>query len=354
MENQKRILVVFTGGTICTTIKNGEMDIDSKAPMALIDFYKKSDSFCKGDIHLEKGKEFYILSENMTVNKWNVLIDYFQDILTSNSKYIGIIVAHGTDTLAYSTAMFSLLLKGVKIPVVFVSSNNPIMTENNKKNPLANGVENFTSAVECIYKGLPAGVYATYKNTEDNKMYLHKGENLIQCAIYDDNFYSRDALDITDLKNVKFELEEKHNINIPIINMGKKRLTDCILKINPYVGLNYNMYNLENVKAVLHSTYHSGTSCVEKTEEQNDYSKNSILYFIDRCAEKNIPFYYSPSKKGEQQTVYASIPFIENHIANSQKAHFCYGNTEELVYCKLLYAYSMDFSQEEIYELLNN
>ncbi len=353
-ENKDQILVVFTGGTICTTIKNGEMNTDSEAPMALIDFYKKSDSFCKDEVHLKKGDEFNILSENMTVNKWNMLIDYFQRILKNDENYIGIIVAHGTDTLAFSTSMFSLLLKGVKIPVVFVSSNNPIMTEDNKKNPLANGVENFTSAVECIYKGLPAGVYATYKNTEDNKMYLHKGENLIQCAIYDDNFYSKDAIDITDLEKVQFEAEKTINSNIPIINIGEKRLTDCVLKVNPYVGLNYNMYNLERVKAVLHSTYHSGTSCVEKTEKQNDYSENSVLYFIDKCAEKNIPFYYSPSKTGEESNVYASVPFIENHIVNGQKPHFCYGDTEELIYCKLLYAYSLGFSQEEICQLLNN
>ncbi|MBO5944488.1 MAG: asparaginase [Clostridia bacterium] len=354
MENQKQILVVFTGGTICTTIKNGEMDTDSRVSVALLDFYKNSNSYCKDKVQLVKGENFNILSENMTVCKWNKLIDYFQNILKNDFDYDGIIVAHGTDTLAYTTAMFSILLKGISVPVVFVSSNNPIMNEDGTKNPLANGVENFKSAVERIYKGLPAGVYATYENTEDNKMYLHKGENLIQCAIYDDNFYSRDVVDITNLENVEFSKSEPNNINIPIVNMGEKRLIDCILKINPYVGLNYNMYNLENVKAVLHSTYHSGTSCVEKTEEQNDYSENSILYFIDKCAEKNIPFYYSPSKRGEQQTVYASIPFIENHIANSQKAHFCYGNTEELVYCKLLYAYSVDLPQDEICELLNN
>ncbi|MBR5190428.1 MAG: asparaginase [Clostridia bacterium] len=346
-KKEKQILVVFTGGTICTTIKNGEMNTDSEAPMALIDFYKKSDSFCKDKVHLKKGEEFNILSENMTVNKWNMLIDYFQCILKNDLNYIGIIVAHGTDTLAFSTAMFSLLLKGIKIPVVFVSSNNPIMTEDNKKNPLANGVDNFISAVECIYKGLPAGVYATYKNTEDNKMYLHKGENLIQCAIYDDNFYSRDALDITDLENVAFKSKETSNSNIPIINIGEKRLTDCVLKANPYVGLNYNMYNLENVKAVLHSTYHSGTACVEEEE-------NSILYFIDKCAEKGVPFYFSPAKKGGESNVYASVPLIENHIVNSRKPHFCYGDTEELTYCKLLYAYSMDLTQDEICELLNN
>lgn len=354
MVENKKILVVFTGGTICTTIKNGEMNTDEKALTALVEFYKNSDSFCKNKIIVENGKMFNILSENMTINKWNEIVDYFQEILTNNFDYDGIIVAHGTDTLAYSTSMFALLLKGLSIPIVFVSSNYSIMNEDGTKNLQANGVENFKSAVECIYKGIPSGVYATYKNPEDNKMYLHKGDHLIQCVIYDDNFYSRDALDITDLENVEFATEKTENSIIPIINMGEKRLCDCVLKINPYVGLNYNMYNLGNAKAVLHSTYHSGTSCVVRTEKQENYNENSILYFIDKCAEKNIPFYYSPSKTGGETNVYASVPFIENHTVKGKKPYFCYGDTEEMMYCKLLYAYSMDLSQVEIEDLLKN
>ncbi len=342
----KRILVVFTGGTICTTIKNGEMDTDSKTTMALIDFYNKSKSFCKADVMLENGKEFNILSENMTVQKWNELIAYFQNILKGQLEYDGIVVAHGTDTLAYSTSMFSLLLKGIKIPVVFVSSNKPIMNENGTRNDSANGVENFIASIETIYKNLPAGVYAIYKNSEDNKMYLHEGKNLIQCAIYDDNFYSKNAVDITDLENIEFSPKEAAH-EMLIMKMGNKKLKDCILKVNPYMGLNYNMYNLERVKAVLHGTYHSGTSCVEGEE-------SSILYFIDKCAESNVPFYYSPSKKSGESNIYASVAYIEKHIANGQKPHFCYGDTEELTYCKLLYAYSMDLTEAEIDSLLNN
>ncbi len=343
----KKILVVFTGGTICTTIKNGEMNTNSKATMALIDFYNKSNSFCKTDVSLENGKEFNILSENMTVHKWNELIAYFQEILKGQLEYDGIIVAHGTDTLAYSTAMFSLLLKGVKIPVIFVSSNKPIMNEDGTKNTCSNGCENFIASIECIYNNLPAGVWATYKNPEDNKMYLHKGENLVQCAIYDDNFYSKGAYDITNIKNVQFLAEEAISCEMPIMKMGDQKLKDCILKVNPYMGLNYNMYNLQNVKAVLHGTYHSGTSCVEGEE-------SSILYFIDKCAGNNVPFYYSPSKKSGESSIYASVSYIENHIANGQKPYFCYGDTEELTYCKLLYAYSLNLSQKEIDNLLNN
>ena len=157
----KKILVVFTGGTICTTIENGEMNTDSKAVFALLDFYKKSNSYCKDSVELVIGEMFHILSENMTVCKWNKLIDYFQEIIKNDFDYDGIIVAHGTDTLAYTTAMFSILLNGIGVPVVFVSSNNPIMNEDGTKNLLANVTENFKSAVERIYKGLSAGVYAT-------------------------------------------------------------------------------------------------------------------------------------------------------------------------------------------------
>lgn len=354
----KNILVVFTGGTICTTIKNGVMSTDASATAALIELFYQSDSPCKENVRFEMGKFFNILSENMTIKKWNELIEYFQSELPSFSKYDGIIVAHGTDTLAYSCALFSLLLNGLPIPVFFVSSNNSILREDGTPNPLANGAENFRAAVECIFKGITPDVYATYKNTEDSRTYLHKAEKLIQCVIYDDNFYSTDAIDITDIDSASICTVDSYGSlspdEIPIMKMKGKRLEDCILKINPYVGLNYDMLNPYKAKAVLHGTYHSGTSCVAKTDYTTDHSKetSSILYFFDKCAEGNIPFYYSPSQTGAEHTVYASVPLIEKHRCNGQKVRFCYGMTDELIYAKLIIAYSLGFSESQIEELM--
>ncbi len=352
----KRILVIFVGGTICTTIKNGEMNTDEKATMALIDFYKRSNSFCKSKVEFINGKALNILSENMTTDKWNEIIAEIKEELKKDISYDGIIVAHGTDTLAYSTALFSVLLKGLSMPVIFVSSNHPIMNEDGTENENSNGVENFKYAVECIYKGIGSGVYATYKNTEDKRVYLHKGENLIQCTIYDDNFYSRDAIDITDLQSISFEIESKENrplSNVPIFKFANKKLCDCVLKINPYIGLNYDMFDLKNVKAVLHSTYHSGTSCVVKTNHCQDMTnnKNSILYFIDKCAKYNIPFYYSPSKVEKCHNVYASVPYI---VGCGEKVKILYGDTEELTFAKLLVAYSYNLPSESVENLLKN
>lgn len=350
----KNIFVIFTGGTICTTIKNGIMSTDDSATAALTDLFYKSDSPFKSAVRFKCSESFNILSENMTVHKWNEIIEYLQSKLPNCSEYDGIIIAHGTDTLAYSCALFSLLLKGISIPVFFVSSNNSILCEDGTPNKNANGAENFRASVECICKGIYPDVYTTYKNTEDSRTYLHKAEALIQCAIYDDNFYSANALDITNIENAEFATVETYAKSdfdsLPIMKMKGKKLEDCILKVNPYVGLNYDMLNPQKAKAVLHGTYHSGTACVVKTNEIQSHGDeaSSILYFFDKCAQSNIPFYYSPSKIGAEHTVYASVPFIEKHSCNGQRVRIYYGQTDELMYAKLLIAYSLGFSESQI------
>ncbi len=357
---KKKILVVYTGGTICTSIKNGKMDTDSHSAKAIIELYKKSDSPYKEFVDFKTGKMFNILSENMTVEKWNEIIGYFLDIIPTLSSYSGIIVAHGTDTLAYSAALFSILLKGISIPVFFVSSNYSILCESGIPNSKANGIDNFCAAVECICMNVEPGVYATYKNPEDGRMYLHKGAHLTQCRIYDENFYSYDALDITDLSYSSLKTVKEYTAPdisvLPLKWFESKKLTDCVLKVTPYVGLNYDMFSLKKVKAVLHGTYHSGTACVVKSADNPGYipDAGSILYFFEKCAKANIPFYLSPAKTGEEQTVYASVLYIERHVSNGHRVNFCFGQTDELMYAKLLTAYSLDMHSSEIDSLLNN
>ncbi len=350
---EKKISVIFTGGTICTTIKNGVMDTGDKAPMALIEFFKEFNPQLSESVHIDIEKNFGILSENMTADKWNEIAGYFAENIEKFHECDGIIVAHGTDALAYTTSLFSVLLKGFKIPVVFVSSNRPIMLEDGNLNPDANGIENFTAAVECICHGIGRGIYATYKNPEDDRMYLHNGGHLIQCAIYDDNFYSRDAIDITEDKSVENLCLYKvcDNEKLIIMKIKEKKLENCILKINPYVGLNYDIFNLAGVRAVLHGTYHSGTACTEATGQNGD--KTSILYFFEKCAEQNIPFFYSPSLVEAGNAVYAGVPCIEHHIANNQKIKILYGETDELVYAKLIIAFSFGLTEEQLKQLLN-
>ena len=345
----KKILIIYTGGTICTTL--GEDNIKSvnlKAARALPIIYKSSASPYAKKVKFHNGRFLGVLSENMTISKWNTLIKYFINyVLPKIDEYSGIIVTHGTDTLAFSSSLFSVLLKGIKIPVFFVSSNEQLLTKDEKLNHRANGNDNFAVAVECICKGISAGVYVPYKNIGDDKVLIHKGERLEQCKIYSENFYSANPIAYTP--EIEFSKNNEDEIafsdELLIERFRDINLKDCVLKIEPYVGLNYSRFNFKGIRAVLHSTYHSGTACVIKTEKRETYTNASILNLLDRCKKLGIDLYYSPSKVGEDADMYDSVPLIQNH--NNRQAKFFYGTTNELLYAKLLIAYSLGLSTEE-------
>ena len=114
----KRVLLILTGGTICTSVTaDGTRAVSAKAAAQLKINFLENCAY-KEEVSMEESENFYVLSENMTIDIWNRLIDYLRTI--DFSAYDGIVIAHGTDTLAYSAAMFSYVLVSVNIPVFFV------------------------------------------------------------------------------------------------------------------------------------------------------------------------------------------------------------------------------------------
>lgn len=343
----KKILLVLVGGTICTYLnKKGTLSVSENAGLFLTENFKNSDSIFRDKVEFDITENLFILSENMTVNKWNVMIDTLREHINKDN-YAGIIFAHGTDTLAYSASLFSLILANTDIPVFFVSSNKRITLKN------ANGNDNFKYAVDCILRGIKPNVYVTYKNISDSKMYLHLASRIKQCENYSEDFYSKDAIDITDITEENYvdyfgKIEEKYPQKdkkcVVDIN-GNWHLSNCVLFIKPYVGINYDAFDYNRFSAVLHGTYHSGTACVEKTQKCEEYSENSILYMIDRCLTNKTDVYISPSKpEGE---VYDTVRIINEHTVNNRKIKFLHGCTDEMAYVKLVLAYSVFKDEKE-------
>ena len=338
----KNILLIPVGGTICTEVNDiGTLSVSKTAGIKLKSYFEASDSLYAHKVNIEVAENLCILSENITVAKWNVIIDAYRKY-TKDKTYDGIIFAHGTDTLAYSGALFSILLSGTDTPVFFVSANERL------ESPRSNGNANFRCAVECICRGISPNVYVVYKNLSDNRMYLHLASRIEQCKNYSEDFFSKGAIDITDMDELNYstyfeKIESLYPRNqvikaVDIYTMPP--LKECVLMIQPYVGINYSVYNYEKYSAVLHGTYHSGTACAEKTLENADYGENSILYMMDRCAESGVDTYYSPAKLSGE--IYETTGIISNHPSDPV---FLYGYTTEVVYAKLLIAYSMDKSK---------
>lgn len=341
-----KILVVLTGGTICSEYKGNVKVQGVNAATVLEKEFKDSDSPFAKEVEFVTTENYGIFSENMTVEKWNTLIDKLKNIpvfkstaaakgnypsLKSNSFdekdcVDGVIIAHGTDSLAYSSAMFSILLKNLGVPVFMVSSNEALSEKN------ANGVENFTAAVECICRGIAPGVYVTYRNS-NGRMYLHLAKNLIQCGDYSEDFYSKGMAEISDCTGSAFKLLPMDNEENGVDIFTDFRLKNNVLKIEPYVGLNYDFFDFSSVKAVLHGTYHSGTVCAETDEAREDF-RNSLIYLVKKYPE--IPVYIAPSdiSSGIYETVADILKISPENIT------FLTGETTEYYYARLLVKFS--------------
>lgn len=350
----KKILVILVGGTICTAVnESGTLSVSETAGIQLKKNYLASNSVYRGDVELKLSDNMFILSENMTIDKWNLMLQTYRKWINAE-KFDGVIFAHGTDSLAYSAALFSIILANTDIPVFFVSSNERL------DSPRTNGNANFRYAVECICMGISPNIYVTYKNMSDNQMYLHLASRIEQCKNYSDDFYSNGAIDITDLSEQNSKMFfDKLNAEFPtdkrnaLIDInGEWTLSNCVLMITPYVGLNYDAYDYSRFSAILHGSYHSGTACVEKCRECTKYGNNSILHMIDLCIDNKIDtdIYIAPSKiSGE---VYETVPTIGKHRMSEKKVNFMYGTTNEMAYAKILLAYSLFRDKEEIHKFL--
>lgn len=328
-----KILLVMTGGTICSSENSeGKRSSDVKsAQYKILSVFRNSSSPYR-NTEFECAMPLDILSENMTADSWNILLDFFRNIRSSDYK--GIIILHGTDTLAYTSSMLSFILTDFDVPVILGSAQLPLSHEE------TNGNANFSAAVSLIMQGIEPNVYAVYRNS-DGHMYLHYGASLRQCDNYSNDFYSENAVDITGgfYKGKRFET--KNDFLKRVQPFGAD-----ILYIKPYTGINYSAYDLSRVKAVLHGTYHSESVCVVRPGGKGEYDETSVLYLLDRCRERNIPLFLSPCS-GD------AAAYESTGDAVASGALFIKNMTPEAAYAKLSVGISLGFSEKDLSDFLD-
>ncbi len=107
-------------------------------------------------------------SENLQPDHWIETAKKIQSVV--DSDYKGIIVAHGTDTMHYSSAFLSFALSGLEIPVVFVGS------QRSSDRPSSDAALNLIAATRFIVETDAKGVYVVMHNNEsDDTISCHFG-----------------------------------------------------------------------------------------------------------------------------------------------------------------------------------
>lgn len=142
-----RILMISTGGTLASSSSD-----DGLAPgLHSSDILNRISGLTTG-FQVDEEELFMLDSSNMQPEEWAQLA---ARIYERRNSYDGIVVIHGTDTLAYTASALSFALQNIGIPVVLTGSQVSI------ENPIADATENCRAALHMAASGCP-GVYVAF------------------------------------------------------------------------------------------------------------------------------------------------------------------------------------------------
>ena len=91
-------------------------------------------------------------SSNIQPEEWQTIARH---VFEQRGNYDGIVITHGTDTMAYTASILSFMLRGIAIPVVLTGAQLPMT------HPLSDGMENLRTALAMAASGV-AGVFLAF------------------------------------------------------------------------------------------------------------------------------------------------------------------------------------------------
>lgn len=144
---KKRILLITTGGTIAseTSSEGLKPGLLSSDIMTAVNSLAERYDVTTRDL-------FQLDSSNIQPEEWQMIA---RSIYDSYSGYDGVVVTHGTDTMAYTSSVLSFMLRNVPIPVVLTGSQLPV------SHPLTDAKDNLFCAFAMAASGTP-GVYLAF------------------------------------------------------------------------------------------------------------------------------------------------------------------------------------------------
>lgn len=142
----KRFILLATGGTIASV--EGENGL--RPGISARELIRRIG--VPGDMEIEGRDVFTLDSSNIQPEEWRLLA---QAVRKAAGEADGVLITHGTDTLAYTAAALSFMLLNVDKPIVLTGSQLPL------GHPLSDAPVNFLEALSVL-KTAERGVYIAF------------------------------------------------------------------------------------------------------------------------------------------------------------------------------------------------
>ena len=164
-EGLPKILLLSTGGTIASKI---DYRTGAVTPVLTAEELNSSVPELAKIANIDAQVLFSEYSENIMPEHWLDLAKKINEF--EKSDYSGIIIAHGTDTMHYTSSFLSFALAGFPIPIVLVGS------QRSSDRASSDAALNLIGATKFISESNPKGIYIVmHQDENDDTIACHLG-----------------------------------------------------------------------------------------------------------------------------------------------------------------------------------
>jgi glutamyl-tRNA(Gln) amidotransferase subunit D len=144
---------------------------------------------------------FSLYSENITQKHWTELAETVAKRIEQGVD--GVVIAHGTDTMAYTSAALSFALQNLPVPVIVVGA------QRSSDRPSSDAATNLIGAVKAAGEAPFAEVgLAMHESVSDTAIIVHRGTKVRKChTSRRDTFKSINGFPIAKVKNLQVTME---------------------------------------------------------------------------------------------------------------------------------------------------
>jgi glutamyl-tRNA(Gln) amidotransferase subunit D len=187
-----RVVILSTGGTIASRVdyRTGAV----RSALSASDLYGVVPELA--DLARVKTEiVFSIYSENLTQKHWTQLAQKVAEHIKQGAD--GVVIAHGTDTMAYTAAALSFALQNLPVPVILVGA------QRSSDRPSSDAATNLIAAVQAATRGPFAEVgLAMHETLSDTAIAVNRGTKVRKChTSRRDTFKPVNATSIARVKN---------------------------------------------------------------------------------------------------------------------------------------------------------
>jgi L-asparaginase type I len=273
-SHDRSIGLVLTGGTIAAREDNSVLTVRDDSALVeediLVRVWPGSEK-----PHVVVESPLRQLSENLRPRDWVSIAEAVRRLI--EEKHVaGVIVLHGTDTMAYTASALSFLLSDLNRPVVLTGSNLPSGKAG------SDASRNVRAALVAL-RALESGVYIAFAGGEELPGCVYLGTRARKLRASGKAFVSVNRKLVGEVEGDQFKSREPH---APQRHPRRtQKVDEHVLALRLHPGLNLDAMFAAvvhgNIRGVVIELYASATG-----PDTND--NFSVPKFIRRCAKRKV------------------------------------------------------------------